>query len=192
MLNCSASLSMSTSVLEALPGKLDIKRHSPSILYISASLAMSTSVLKALPGKLDIKRLSPSILYELVSLPASDNAYYCLLWKKFGHRSGLKFCLALSWSILFDTLMVSLTIFWEKSMQSYPALFIALVNLSHLQYRLVLYTIRCQNCKKSNLIWVQTVYLQFENHHYVMIGYHLCESNKKMQLATSPDVFFFK
>ena len=25
---------MSTSVLEALPGKLDIKRHSPSILYV--------------------------------------------------------------------------------------------------------------------------------------------------------------
>ena len=43
--------------------KLDIKRHSPNILYISASLAMSTSVLKALPGKLDIKRHSPSILY---------------------------------------------------------------------------------------------------------------------------------
>ena len=30
----SASLAMSTSVLEALPGKLDIKRHSPSILYL--------------------------------------------------------------------------------------------------------------------------------------------------------------
>ena len=34
MLNCSASLAMSTSVLKAFPGKLDIKRHSPSILYI--------------------------------------------------------------------------------------------------------------------------------------------------------------
>ena len=33
MLNLSASLAMSTSVLKALPGKLDIKRHSPSILY---------------------------------------------------------------------------------------------------------------------------------------------------------------
>ena len=33
MLNRMASLAMSTSVLEALPGKLDIKRHSPSILY---------------------------------------------------------------------------------------------------------------------------------------------------------------
>ena len=32
MLNRSASLAMSTSVLKALPGKLDIKRHSPSIL----------------------------------------------------------------------------------------------------------------------------------------------------------------
>ena len=28
-----SSLAMSTSVLKALPGKLDIKRHSPSILY---------------------------------------------------------------------------------------------------------------------------------------------------------------
>ena len=45
---------MSTSVLEALPGKLNynIKSHSPNILYISASLAMSTSILEALPGKL--------------------------------------------------------------------------------------------------------------------------------------------
>ena len=34
MLNRSASLGMSTCVLKALPGKLDIKRHSPSILYI--------------------------------------------------------------------------------------------------------------------------------------------------------------
>ena len=34
MLNHSASLAMSTSVLEALPGKLDFKRQSPSILYL--------------------------------------------------------------------------------------------------------------------------------------------------------------
>ena len=72
MLNRSASLTMSTSILKALPGKLDIKRHSPSILYISASLPMSTSVLKVLPGKLDIKRHSPSILY--LSAP-SQSAY---------------------------------------------------------------------------------------------------------------------
>ena len=30
-----SSLAMSTSVLKALPGKLDIKRHSPSILFVS-------------------------------------------------------------------------------------------------------------------------------------------------------------
>ena len=34
MLNRSASLTMSTCVLKALPGKRDIKRHSPSILYL--------------------------------------------------------------------------------------------------------------------------------------------------------------
>ena len=54
---------MSTGVLKDLPGKLDIKRHSPTILYILAGLARSTSVLKALPGKLDIKRHPPSSLY---------------------------------------------------------------------------------------------------------------------------------
>ena len=37
MLNRSASLAMSTSVLKALPGKLDIKRYSPSILYVSGA-----------------------------------------------------------------------------------------------------------------------------------------------------------
>ena len=37
MLNRSASLAMSTSLLKALPVKLDIKRHSPSILYIHNS-----------------------------------------------------------------------------------------------------------------------------------------------------------
>ena len=37
MLNRSASLVMSTSVLKALPGKLDIKRHSPSVLYEQCS-----------------------------------------------------------------------------------------------------------------------------------------------------------
>ena len=33
----SASLTMSTGVLEALSGKLDIKRHSPSVLYVFMS-----------------------------------------------------------------------------------------------------------------------------------------------------------
>ena len=34
MLNGSASLAMSTSLFKALPGEHDIKRHSPSILYV--------------------------------------------------------------------------------------------------------------------------------------------------------------
>ena len=41
MLNRSASLAMSTSVLKALPGKLDIKSHSPSILYIAVAGSFS-------------------------------------------------------------------------------------------------------------------------------------------------------
>ena len=73
-----ASLAMSTSLLKALPGKLDIKRNSPSSLYISASLAMSTSILKAFPGKLDIKRHSPSILYVPASLPMSTSVLKAL------------------------------------------------------------------------------------------------------------------
>ena len=72
---------MSTSVLEALLGKLDIKRHSPSILYISASFAMSTSVLEALLGKVDIKRHSPSILYTSASLARSTSVLEALLGK---------------------------------------------------------------------------------------------------------------
>ena len=50
MLNRSASLAMSTSVLKALPGKLDIKRHSSSILYFS--------YLQSISGKACSKRHS--------------------------------------------------------------------------------------------------------------------------------------
>ena len=35
MLNRLASLAMSTSILKALPGKLDIKRREPGIIFIS-------------------------------------------------------------------------------------------------------------------------------------------------------------
>ena len=38
----SASLAMSTNILKALPGKLDIKRHSPGILYFHLYDALST------------------------------------------------------------------------------------------------------------------------------------------------------
>ena len=43
MLNRSASLAMSTNVFKALPGKLDIKRHSPSILYVSGQCCQALS-----------------------------------------------------------------------------------------------------------------------------------------------------
>ena len=36
---------MSTSILKAEPGKLDIKRHSPSILYILPNLVNQKSLL---------------------------------------------------------------------------------------------------------------------------------------------------
>ena len=49
MLNRSASLAMSTSVLKALPGKLDIKRHSPSIPYPSVSSKKKPGVKESEP-----------------------------------------------------------------------------------------------------------------------------------------------
>ena len=50
MLNRSTSLTMSTSVLKSLPGKLDSKRHSPSILYISLPDATSCDTLLHMGG----------------------------------------------------------------------------------------------------------------------------------------------
>ena len=49
-------------LISMLPGSA-LRTHVESL----SSLAMSTSVLKALPGKLDIKRHSPRILYMLSS-----------------------------------------------------------------------------------------------------------------------------
>ena len=43
MLNRTASLAMSTSGLEALPGKLDIKRHSSSIIYLQGFYCRETT-----------------------------------------------------------------------------------------------------------------------------------------------------
>ena len=42
MFNHLASLGMSTSILKALPGKLDIKRHSSSILYIAHATRLAS------------------------------------------------------------------------------------------------------------------------------------------------------
>ena len=40
----SASLAMSTSVLKALSGKLDIKRHSPSALYVLSNVCLRGNI----------------------------------------------------------------------------------------------------------------------------------------------------
>ena len=44
MLNRVARLAMSTSVLKTLPGKLDIKRHSTSILYDLLSYDVASGI----------------------------------------------------------------------------------------------------------------------------------------------------
>ena len=65
MLNCSARLAMSTCVLKALPGKLDIKRHSPSILY----LLLLASVLALLSAPINVKVLCYSLKTILFADP---------------------------------------------------------------------------------------------------------------------------
>ena len=62
MLNHSASLAMSTSVLKALPGKLDIKKHSPSIIYIMSSCKLTVLLLP------DNKILSDYRQKQLISM----------------------------------------------------------------------------------------------------------------------------
>ena len=44
MLNHSASQAMSTSVLEALPGKPDVKRREPGILYVVGHVVLLYSL----------------------------------------------------------------------------------------------------------------------------------------------------
>ena len=75
MLNRSASLAMSTNVLEALPGKPDIKRHSRSILYIhtmflsfsNPSQKKSPSDICAVLVKIQLSRQA-NIAFLLVSM----------------------------------------------------------------------------------------------------------------------------
>ena len=61
---------MSTRILKPLPGKFDIKRPSPSILYISASLAMSTSVSK--PSLVDLLSKDTHLVFSI-----SQQAFRC-------------------------------------------------------------------------------------------------------------------
>ena len=67
---------MSTSVLKALISKYT---H-PVFSLSRQALAMSTSVLKALPGELDIKRHSPSILYISRCMKSSISHNVSIIW----------------------------------------------------------------------------------------------------------------
>ena len=64
MLNRSASLAMSTYVLKALPGKLDIKRLSPSILYFLHNCGKVTRLLQTIYIKVCLKDKN-----KLINLP---------------------------------------------------------------------------------------------------------------------------
>ena len=57
MLNRWASLAMSTSVLKALPDKLDIKRHPPSILYILETNLVFSISLSGMSYKVSYKEI---------------------------------------------------------------------------------------------------------------------------------------
>ena len=80
MLNRSASLAMSTSVLKSLPGKLDIKRHSPSILY----LRWSYSVMRDEQSHV-VKRHIFFSKFPLVSLQAFSTPFYIYFIYLFFH-----------------------------------------------------------------------------------------------------------
>ena len=72
MLNRSVSLAMSTSVLKALPGKLDIKRHSPSILYTYfRPIEISINFVIIVP-------LTKSYRIDILAEPLKDYSKTCL------------------------------------------------------------------------------------------------------------------
>ena len=78
MLNPSARLAMSSSFLEALPGKLDVKSNPPSILYISAPLSFNLSDTadpqkSAISKKYSFRKLSSIRLYYIQSYEKQDN-----------------------------------------------------------------------------------------------------------------------
>ena len=62
MLNSSASLAMSTSVLKASPGKLDIKRHSPSILYLHGKHLVNLRCIDKGEGIVVLKQLTANMM----------------------------------------------------------------------------------------------------------------------------------
>ena len=71
MLNRSASLAISTSVLKALPGKLDIKRHLPSILYVFQLQAMN--LLDEMPNLCTIVTIVCFLTGSITAIKSHDN-----------------------------------------------------------------------------------------------------------------------
>ena len=61
---------MSTSILKALPGKLDIKRHSPSILYLASTLLFfQPTTLQVVPPIMVLFAKHPKVNdYDLLSV----------------------------------------------------------------------------------------------------------------------------
>ena len=75
-------LAMSTSVLKALPGKLDIKRHSPSILYlyVRSNTALTKAKATSCNGNIQrqlYKRLDTCIklVYTILSWCTTSNVH---------------------------------------------------------------------------------------------------------------------
>ena len=63
---------MSTSVLKALPGKLEIKRYSPSILYVSlyaVESILSSLQLGKTAGQDAINKITLNKLKDVISTP---------------------------------------------------------------------------------------------------------------------------
>ena len=78
LLNWSASLPMSTCILGALPGKLDIKRHSPSILYDIPISPDTTLIISFLWRFLKFELSDSGILLDfLLTVKAATLIFIC-------------------------------------------------------------------------------------------------------------------
>ena len=80
---------MSTSVLEALPGKLDIKRHSPSILNISVS-CWDASVSLTFIQPISIAQVKPLINMHITHTPNDKLLHDAAQMKNTSIKTSLK------------------------------------------------------------------------------------------------------
>ena len=63
MLNRLASLAIQQAISKALPGKLDFKRHSPSILYLQSLCVSATKALARQGQFYELAHLSKTITF---------------------------------------------------------------------------------------------------------------------------------